>query len=447
MEGKSSEGESEHGNNNDDCYDMESTSNVPARSLSVNVSRVQTQAVINPYMRRNHCRGTRTNAKGNTVAHHTNPHAETHDNTGIHGDLEQESENHVIGGIKAHAPPAIPHPQAKVTASPVENQVVPHHQQRDQSVSVSASVSAETRSLEERLPSRNVSFQSGECLSVRELHTFAKFYQDRSVRVTGVILHRYVEESDHSICVVLGDVLAGERPISRCIAEAQTPRKQPLVTTAPPIRTQPVQTRPEIKTPTSTTTTMTPSDRLALYRKRTIDSGSFSGKRRLVHVPKTPGSKTLLSGNKRRLSFTTPIESAIRSLISKQTFLAIVNPLCHPHVADCGVGDNIMLIGEIVCHNVQSSRAEPFLSLYRNRLERKHNNTDHDNNDGVDDDTHDAKPVAIFYLEPRILRNVNTTNLRLQHEALLQRRAHVRQLNDNPVQPGRGPPPHVDPTS
>lgn len=102
-----------------------------------------------------------------------------------------------------------------------------------------------------------------------------------------------------------------------------------------------------------------------------------------------------------------------------------------------------MLIGEIVRHDTQSSRAEQFMSLYRHRLERKHKNNGHDNDNndgGENDDTDEAKPVAIFYLEPRILRNVNTTNLRLQHEALLQRRAHVRQLNDDPMQPGRGPP-------
>ena len=106
-----------------------------------------------------------------------------------------------------------------------------------------------------------------------------------------------------------------------------------------------------------------------------------------------------------------------------------------------------MLIGEIVLHDSHSTRAHPFMSLYRHRLEATQSNgvgcaaaaSDGDG-DGGDAKQQQLQPVEIIYLEPRILRTVNTTNLRLQHEALLQRRAHVIRLHDSPTQPGRGPP-------
>ena len=151
----------------------------------------------------------------------------------------------------------------------------------------------------------------------------------------------------------------------------------------------------------------------------------------MVHVPKTPGSNKLMTRNKRRLSFSSPTESAIGCLISQKTVLVIINPLQHPHAADCGVGDNVMLIGEVVMHDSNSPVAKPFLSHYRQRLERQ------------DDDDTAAAAAIIHYLVPRIVRNVNGTNVRLQYEALLKRRDHVLQLSrsgDDPNQPGRGPP-------
>jgi hypothetical protein len=179
-----------------------------------------------------------------------------------------------------------------------------------------------------------------------------------------------------------------------------------------------------------------------LYRKNKLmgDKTPLSGlnslvagsKRKLVHVPKaTPGTNKLLSRrsssssyNKRRLSFSTPTESAINSLVNQTTLLVILNPLQHPQAAsDCGVGDNVMIIGELILHDPSSSKvARPFLSQYQKRLER-------------DDDP------SVRYLVPRIVRNVNGTNVRLQYEALARRREHVLELCSNdPNQPGRGPP-------
>jgi hypothetical protein len=70
----------------------------------------------------------------------------------------------------------------------------------------------ENLAIQHRLPSRTVSFQSAEHLSVMELHSHRHYYQDRSVRIAGIILHRHVVESDASICFVLGDALEAARP-------------------------------------------------------------------------------------------------------------------------------------------------------------------------------------------------------------------------------------------
>lgn len=105
--------------------------------------------------------------------------------------------------------------------------------------------------------------------------------------------------------------------------------------------------------------------------------------------------------------------------MNQETVLVIVDPLQHPHVADCGVGDVVMLVGEVAVAAQDTAKA--FVLQYRKRLERN------DEND-------------VRYLVPRILRNVNGTNVRLQYEALLKRRNHILQLSNDPHQPGRGPP-------
>ena len=93
-----------------------------------------------------------------------------------------------------------------------------------------------------------------------------------------------------------------------------------------------------------------------------------------------------------------------------------------------------MLIGEIVLYDFQSSRhAQPFMNQYREQLEKNLKKS----SPACDES---APQANVYYLNPRILRSVNTSNIRLQYEALLKRRAHVRQLSTNPNQPGCGPP-------
>jgi hypothetical protein len=300
----------------------------------------------------------------------------------------------------------------------------------------------ENLAIQHRLPSRTVSFQSAEHLSVMELHSHRHYYQDRSVRIAGIILHRHIVESDASICFVLGDALEAARPKGR--RSNQTPNtpqgRGKGVTMDPQIGTTPHSSKREIKT---LGPAKTPLNRTTLYDK--TPHSSLSGKRKLIHVPRSSGSNSLLSRSKRRLSFSTPTESALRCLISQPTFLVIVDPLQHPHAADCGVGDNVMVIGEVVLHDSNNPLAEPFLSLYRKKLERMADNDTKDNHSHHHDESAPSpagsSSTTIHYVVPRILRNVNGTNLRLQYDALLKRRAHVVRISYDPNHPGRGPPP------
>lgn len=319
-------------------------------------------------------------------------------------------------------------------------------------------------SIEQRLPSRTVSFQSAEHLTVSELHTFMAYYSsgngNPSVRITGVILHRHVMETDASICLVLGDPLTGARPSVAKVGTRRggigtpsavrtpTPIKRVILST-PASKRKIAASTPSSSgrkqgsglqttaTPSATKGTLgparTPSNRnSALQNKTPLTSRSSGSKRKMVHVPKTPGTNSLLTRrrksngsnyNMRRLSFASPTESAINSLVHEKNILAIINPLQHPQASDCGVGDIVMIIGELMVYDVTASNqvATPFLSQYQKRLER-------------DDDP------TVRYLVPRVLRNVNGTNVRLQHDALLRRREHVLQLSSDPHQPGRGPP-------
>jgi hypothetical protein len=311
----------------------------------------------------------------------------------------------------------------------------------------------ENLAIQYRLPSRTVSFQSAEHLSVLELHSHRQYYQDRSVRFSGIILHRHVMERDASICFVVGDAVEAARPPAQTVRPTwnptpNTPQPQPqgVPTAQQTIATTPHSAKRDIKT---LGVAKTPLSRSKLHDK--TPHSTASGKRKLIHVPKSAGTNRLLSrSSKRRLSFSTPTESALRCLLSQPTVLVIVNPLYHPQAADCGVGDSLMVIGEVVLHTFNNPLAEPFLSQYRKKLERLSD----------DDDTEDKEPnhhhggvttttgssssssTPIHYVAPRILRNINGTNLRLQYEALWKRREHVLLLSNDPNQPGRGPPQH-----
>jgi hypothetical protein len=285
-------------------------------------------------------------------------------------------------------------------------------------------------SFEKRLPSRTVSFQSAEHLSVSELRIHQEFYRDRSVRVSGVILHRYIVETDASVCFVLGDVQEDSKPKFRI--HNMTPSKNELISSSPTSScvTPTTPAKPALKT---LGPAKTPIHRRNMLGERTPLNSltSLSSKRKVIHVSRTPGGdSSSLPLSKRRLSFSTSAENAIIQLSSEQTFLVIVNPLNHPQVSDCGVGDAVMVLGEVAPYNPirGCNRAESFLSTYYSHLQR--NNV-----------ARNEKTISdLFYLIPRVLRNINGTNIKLQYEATLLRRLHVLKLTNDPDHPGCGPP-------
>lgn len=280
-------------------------------------------------------------------------------------------------------------------------------------------------SIEQRLPSRNVSFGCAEHLSVTELREFLRYYTNRSVRITGIILHRHLVETDASICLVVGDPLARNQVKRSSLdsSELCTPKGLNRRTTSIDAKTAKKSVSFKNKTALGSAK-VSSFGKITTKRTPLYSRGGLGVKRRLVHIPKTPGSCTLLgkNSNKRRSPFSSRIESAINCLVNRDdSILAILNPLQHPEVADCNVGDLIMLIGEIhfMSCNEEPTTAAPFLSHYRSKAEKK-----------------EAR-----FLVPRILRNVNGTNVRLQHEAIKRRREHILLVQkSHPIQAGRGPP-------
>eukprot|EP00546_Thalassionema_frauenfeldii_P020833 CAMPEP_0178900612 /NCGR_PEP_ID=MMETSP0786-20121207/3565_1 /TAXON_ID=186022 /ORGANISM="Thalassionema frauenfeldii, Strain CCMP 1798" /LENGTH=396 /DNA_ID=CAMNT_0020571625 /DNA_START=98 /DNA_END=1288 /DNA_ORIENTATION=+ len=281
-------------------------------------------------------------------------------------------------------------------------------------------------SIEQRLPSSNVSFACAEHLSVTELREFLSYYTDRSVRITGIILHRHLVETDASICLVVGDPLARNQNTRSFLDSSDicTPIALNRRTTSTNAKT--AKNSVSFKNKIALGSAQVSSFGKNTTKRTPLSSrrGVSGVKRRFVHKPKTPSSCTLLgkNSNKRRLPFSSRTESAINCLVNRDdSILAILNPLQHPEVADCDVGDLIMLIGEIhfMSCNEEPTTAAPFLSHYRSKAEKK-----------------EAR-----FLVPRILRNVNGTNVRLQHEAIKRRREHILLMpNSHPIQAGRGPP-------
>lgn len=192
----------------------------------------------------------------------------------------------------------------------------------------------------ERLPSRNVSFGSAEILSVEELHQHASLYNDRSVRITGVVLHRLVA-ADGNVCLVMGD-------------------------------------------PKKTTATTQQQKLQSSFITKTMPMGIHQRRGNLVLSRKRPLSttKTLITK-----TATTPLESMVTSLVEHQTVLVYAISKQVP-VNDVAVGDLVMIIGEcrstcnttvvaiqpiVVGHDETTTTAQHFLHA---RIVRNVNGTD-----------------------------------------------------------------------
>jgi hypothetical protein len=240
-----------------------------------------------------------------------------------------------------------------------------------------------------RLPSNNVTFQSSEILTVSELHASAMDYKDQSIRVTGVVLHRYVYQADGSVCFVLGDPLLAPKP--------RTSRRPSSVSFSKSGRQQHPAPSVHPSTPSQPRAPLFTGQSALLLGDRTP--------RRLVHVSKSTSTPRLLGQKRPRLAVS-PVATMVTTLLNQRALLVIANPI-HVHVRECGLGDLVMVIGQVQVHS--ANHDAPAKELLEGWKEKR--------NQGAG--------TELTYVQPRILRNVNGTDMRLQFETLKLRRKHL----------------------
>lgn len=157
----------------------------------------------------------------------------------------------------------------------------------------------------ERLPSRSVSFGSAEILTVTELHQHVLSYNNQSVRITGVVLHRLVAADGSSVCLVLSD-----------------PKQQAQLLRMPPSSSSVWKTTP-------------------------VGGGG---------IQRRGGTTPRFVSRKRPLAATvptkTPLEAAVTSLAEQPSVLVHAVSEQVP-INDVAVGDLVMIIGELrsICNN------------------------------------------------------------------------------------------------
>ena len=159
-----------------------------------------------------------------------------------------------------------------------------------------------------RLPSQQVSFGSAEVLTVAECLQHGNLYQNRSVRVTGILSQRGFQNGEN-VTLDLMDPVGSE----------QTTRRWTMFTNNYNIRGTTTPSRP----PTNT-----------------IRSGSVA--RRPGFHKSSEGS--MVAGKKRPLSATTPM------IETQQHYLRILaDPLYVSHLDTCSEKNLIMVMGTLMC--------------------------------------------------------------------------------------------------
>ena len=262
-----------------------------------------------------------------------------------------------------------------------------------------------------RLPSNNVTFEPSEILTVSELHTNCQNYINRSIRITGVVSHRHIHPVDGSVCFVLSDPLVAPK--------SKTSMKTSFLVSTPGKHAVPVPAlfHQSASSVTKRKLTLSQQGRTSLLvTDKTL--------RRLVHVPKASSTTTRLLGQKRQRVTVSPIDSLLTTLTNQHTILVIADPI-HVHVRECGVGDLMMVVGEVQLMEDEAPAMQLLVQWKVKRSEQQYNSASDE----------------IAYVRPRILRNASGTDMRLQFEALKLRRKHLLNLRDVLTNNcGHGPP-------
>jgi hypothetical protein len=314
----------------------------------------------------------------------------------------------------------------------------------------------------QRLPSRNLSFQSAEILTVTECLQHFPLYAERSVRVTGSILEKFVHSvADHSndnmnnsnsndnmnmVSLVLSDPLAA-LPTSRSAAlrrrstslGGNTNRRVSFPKT-------PSSTLNKIQqTGTGNTTSVTkrtPGTHTILRRKSGGLLGGGDG------AAGTPG---LASSRKRRSSgafkATNPEDVLVQtlassSLSSTNCLWVLANPQ-HVSVTHSTTGDLVMAMGEIREYKLEDSDLPSTIHTIAARIRAAQQQQQPGRQTSVtgqaeepenkQQQEHQYRPI--YFLQTRILRNANGTNMKLHTEALYARRQQLVAARSRSRQP------------
>lgn len=346
-----------------------------------------------------------------------------------------------------------------------------------------------------RLPSQNVSFGSGEILTVTEILKHSHHFHNRSVRVTGVLQHRHVHTSHHYQRQQQEQQQQEEQQQERERQEEETtggseaPRRNdndlvlvtllltdPLVTTKnkkkrprssilsarrisfgkSPITKSHVETSSNDSTNKSTllknnTPFSLPRPLLSTAAAKSFTPGPFktpiakgSNPHSILRSTLTPATTPRYIGLKRPLSAATinrtvsPVDTIVEDLAEQVGIWVVVNPQ-HAPLNDCAVGDLLMVIGEVRTMNEDTDDimigSDHEIRYMHNELTKR--------------GTSQEAAKNVFHIRARIVKNVNGTNMSLQHEALLLRRQAARAVwasadgntaDANVLRPGCGPP-------
>jgi hypothetical protein len=305
-----------------------------------------------------------------------------------------------------------------------------------------------------------VTFGSAEILTVTELLQHARHFCNRSVRITGILQRRHVHANHHRVHDETTPAHGAElhRPprleshnilVTMVLTDplvANTKKKKPRSSLLPARRISfgksPVAAA-SLALPKSSITRMgeaetrTPADKLQsginslVFKTPGKSNPSSLHKSTPYFTPRYVGVKRPLSVSNR----TTGVDAIVEDLAEQIGVWIVVNPE-HVPINDCAVGDLVMVMGE-----VRTLDDDPMIE------------PDHEIRYMYHELAKQQVEGNAFHVRARIVKNVNGTNMQLQHEALLLRRRSTRESwactgagdDDLLFRPGCGPPDPVDP--
>jgi hypothetical protein len=352
-----------------------------------------------------------------------------------------------------------------------------------------------------RLPSNTISYESAEILTVSEVCRHGFLYSKRSIRTTGVLLHRHRHEETGEISLALQDPLCKltteSTSASSSSSSISTVKKtkgrrisfgstnsnsastvtKTAMTRRPSLGMAKTRTTPlpggrgTPKTPLSSTsnttstivppqTTATPARTTTGILQRTTTGSSMMSASKFRTPALSSRKRPLNSSTTTSVITKTPPQNLQDCLVN--SFLAaaeeeesnntngagtsivwIVADPNHVPVDTLSIGDLVTVIGTLQVYTPEQTNGasaavcqlgNQILDQQQQQQQQQQNTQNQGEQDDPDDlpasdttNTSSNKKKKILYLEARILRQDNGTNLRLHYEALKLRRKHILQ--------------------